>query len=694
MINLLEDIGIKNAGYTLRQRERQIGCNVDIEIPYEAGNIPLYTPQQKIPVRIQRRRIPLIIDRCQYNVTANDYTLTLSCHSEEAELATKAYTKDIVFMSLTPDEIKELTAEREKLKKKPDLCLVKRAEDEFGRGGWTSNEIIKVIAGWLGLRVINNVFSYQVKQIRIPEGVPYIDTIIDLVSVFNPHIYLDGSTLFILDSKTRRGGTVSINKALQISESYDYNRKPPKVVIEGYEGEFIPAKSPYKTYEDDYKKVLINFYGLRFYIETYGNLITETAISTSHENYNDIKAGDVFTTNYEIKKYFRNVYGEKGELVYSRTVRYRWRKTYIDVPLIQDIPAFIKDYWEIIANHIPWVGTVTQERFILEDCVNEEEVHIWHFVHHQFEKPRQDSCIATSPDFSGRYQPVIVKVIGQYCYFTSHNSEILGAKHYIPLARVSFIYKFWTDSYLGKDKQGKLFYEEEDVFGPISIIEADNYDEEDEERVFLRYQPLCETKETEMAPSYNLLPEYPEACTDIKALFSEIYGIKGFIEIKTKRYVEMPDSEAHREIIQVKKVGKDKQFELTESQDNLIYSPIPASPIKRRTMQIVVEDEIPDATIDCPPQKHNLQIIDWVDARNIHRYCKQNLSRGKLTREYVLPVAIPVDMGWGVRLNAINAPGGKILNDRNAFRGFISQYTISHYGIEQETRLTVEGEIE
>jgi len=686
-------LGRSDREFVIEYLPDRLGKSVTLSIPYNPGSIPSYDPNDEFIVTLKGQRIPVFVEKVQYETSSREYVVKLTCNSRETKLAAKSFTKGLEFLSLTKSETAKFQTEWDKVAQKTYCPLIISNCDEYGRGGWSAVSIIERLAAYMGLSVVCNIYPYWVKQVRIPEGIPFIDAIIDLAAVFEPFITVDAGTLFVLDIARGYGGNITIKKGRMVSENEEYSVTPPRVTVEGHEGPFDLNYAEYTHYNSSHKHVKISLYGLDFYISSYGDLIEETNAIMSHEKADDVEEGELFILQYEKVKFYRAIYGEKGERVYRKNIKWALRKVIIDVPGDGDfvewsLTTALEDAWSEIMDALGVVNADDmQKEFIIEDVIIDEEVNYWHCSTYHFENPRQDSTLPTAEQFTGLYKPVNVRVRSQFCYFDSD----IDTRIWLPLARVEFDYKWYTDTLFDDTENGIPYGDQTDVYGPICLLEEDGAPTETT-RSLQRYQALCETKENAPAEGTDLIPEEPDLCDDIPTLVVTLYQARGCIESRSITLTEEPDSEHYKENTWIKGIGNDGRWGVAHFDTKTIHAPLPRNPTELRKQRIQISSNDTAAIADAPPLYVNLQVIDWLDAARVLSNVKRKASRGKITRQYVLPYILPVEPGWGVTLAGQTGPGGAILKDRTTFKGMIKSFQITREGTTAETSIFVRGE--
>ena len=199
-MELINEIGVTCSGYTIEQAGQVLGQEVEIEIPYQAESLPSYSPKDQFSFSLFGRRYNVFVESVEYKADRRGFVARIKTYTKERELTLKSYSKELRFLALTHREYKEFQNEWGKYKNLLFVPLIRLTDDEFGRYAWSSGDIINYLGVLAGFsQVLNNCFPYWVRQIRVPQGVPFIEVILDLVALFNPLIFGDANTLYIID---------------------------------------------------------------------------------------------------------------------------------------------------------------------------------------------------------------------------------------------------------------------------------------------------------------------------------------------------------------------------------------------------------------------------------------------------------------------------------------------------------------
>ncbi len=161
---------------------------------------------------------------------------TVSGFSQEYEYTRKAPNFDISLFSMTAREMAEYINEFPI----PDSKVYMRYSDEFGIGGWTMHTIAEKLVAWMGLTIENNLPDYAMSDFSISVGSTYFESLVGLVSEFDPIIVLSGGILFILERNgagVLMSGGVTLGGSERRSVDREYAPKPGCIKVEGGEGQ-------------------------------------------------------------------------------------------------------------------------------------------------------------------------------------------------------------------------------------------------------------------------------------------------------------------------------------------------------------------------------------------------------------------------------------------------------------------------
>lgn len=216
------------------------------EISFSEPGEHSYTPGEEITLsdsRLSRSRSLVVMSVNYTEDGEGGLSTTVSGFSPEYKYTRKAPNCDISFFTMSPKE----QTDYEKEDAKPDSEVYIRTGDEYGARGWTMHSIIRKIAGWMGLTIINNLPDYDISDFSISLGSTFFEALNGLVSEFEPLIVLVDRTLYILE----RNGAGALNMGgitpvgfTNRSVDGEYIPKPGCIRVEGSEGKYVASKDP------------------------------------------------------------------------------------------------------------------------------------------------------------------------------------------------------------------------------------------------------------------------------------------------------------------------------------------------------------------------------------------------------------------------------------------------------------------
>lgn len=163
--------------------------------------------------------------------------------SDVARLARYAPQKTLMYISMSEDEKLSFDHMNHFTYDHLDYVPLIRIGDRYGRKAWYVNDVIRDLVSRIPLDCVVNTYNYMVRQVVADPGRSYIDTILTLVSMFEPIVYIDGGVLYILQEPLR-GGSVRFGgiTGARYSMIYSPETRVKKIVVEGGLGPFREDK--------------------------------------------------------------------------------------------------------------------------------------------------------------------------------------------------------------------------------------------------------------------------------------------------------------------------------------------------------------------------------------------------------------------------------------------------------------------
>lgn len=160
--------------------------------------------------------------------------------ADVARLARYAPQKTLMYMSMSEDEKLSFDHMNRFTYDHLDYVPLIRVGDRYGRKAWYANDVIRDLVSRIpGLDCTVNTYNYMVRQVVAGSDRSYIDTVLSLVSMFEPIVYIDGGTLYILQEPLRAGsvrfGGIT---GVRYSMMYSPDTRVKKIVVEGGLGPF------------------------------------------------------------------------------------------------------------------------------------------------------------------------------------------------------------------------------------------------------------------------------------------------------------------------------------------------------------------------------------------------------------------------------------------------------------------------
>lgn len=296
---------------TFSQQNNPPFGQVEIDLETLGG---AYNVGDSIAVAIAGQDINCYVTKISKELSTNGWRQKIQAVTQLGKIAEKASKKKQIFMTMSVTEYEDFTRDFhpytqrriEHLEYNPQIKL----GDKYGNGGWTSQEIIEILASMMGITIgANTTLNYPIRQFSVEPEQTFMNAIFSLTSIFEPLLYYEGGKLFIIDSSSGEenwaGGWTPTNTRLVI-EKITENDKPTQIRVLGNLGEFKPEK--YKGYAGNISQVS---FGVRLGnafipVTITGNYHIETSTSTF---------GDTQTT---VEKYIvTDIFGNDSWVVYE-----------------------------------------------------------------------------------------------------------------------------------------------------------------------------------------------------------------------------------------------------------------------------------------------------------------------------------------------------------------------------------------
>lgn len=195
--------------------------------------------------RLSRSRSLVVMNVNYTEDQTGGVSTTVSGFSNEYKYMRKSPSCDISFFTMTSDEKHDY---EDNENPKPDSEVFIMKGDEYGVGGWSMHSIVRKIACWMGLSIVNNLPDYWISDFSISLGSTYFESINSLISEFEPLIVLVGRKLYILErggaGEFRASGSITPAGFTNRSVDGEYIPAPGCIKVEGNEGKYITAKDP------------------------------------------------------------------------------------------------------------------------------------------------------------------------------------------------------------------------------------------------------------------------------------------------------------------------------------------------------------------------------------------------------------------------------------------------------------------
>jgi len=334
----------------------------ELDVPYKVGD--------QLDVNIMGVDEKIDIAGIRQSANEGGWATEIHGFGEGYELMTKCPKKTLSYISMTEDEYDDFMFEfGGSLGKTVDyleyIPLV-RTSDEYGCGGWTSVDIMTDLAVRMGLSLETNINSYDVRQYSSNAGMPFIEAIAGLVSMFDPIVVLVEDIIFVIDGTDLGasviGGAYEPYKCNVISQEIIVGQPSDQLIVKGVLGEFLADK--YRGYAKNtelFQTILGDAIQLQF---TYYGVPRNDSSGYGEQDYGSI--------NYD-RWVARDVHGNDSFQYYEKrmTIESKWftEGDYIGYPYYMKIGA--SNYYTLVT---------------LED----EGFNAYRNTHYKYSQPIQD----------------------------------------------------------------------------------------------------------------------------------------------------------------------------------------------------------------------------------------------------------------------------------------------------------------
>ncbi|MFQ5863157.1 MAG: hypothetical protein ACE5IC_08535 [Candidatus Brocadiales bacterium] len=230
----------------------------------ELGSLGGYQPGDSVQVSVGGELREFLVDGVSKELGTRGWTQRLSVLSPMWLEGKKSPKKKQIFLTLSQaqyDEFQNDYAGREAdLEYRPLI----RLGDEYGEGGWDSNQIIETLGWSAGVTVHSSLPAYWVKQFTVEPDTPILTAINNLLSPMEPFIYSVGGHLFITEGGVYEDdfgaeNMLDLSDVRMVREEVVRKDKPTQIRLQGNLGRFRPErfKGPIttETYQMVWEKV-------------------------------------------------------------------------------------------------------------------------------------------------------------------------------------------------------------------------------------------------------------------------------------------------------------------------------------------------------------------------------------------------------------------------------------------------------
>lgn len=227
----------------LTQRPDAISEIAELELSSLGG----YQPGDSVQVSVGGELRGFLVDGMSNELSTGGWTQRLSMLSPMWLEGKKSPKKKQIFLTLSQtqyDEFQKDYAGREThLEYHPRI----RIGDEYGEGGWDSNQIVAALGRLVGITVHSNLPAYWIKQFTVEPDTPLLNAIQKLVSPMEPFIYSIGGHIFITEGGAFEDdfGAENVRELTgvrMVREEVVRKDKPTQIKLFGNLGRFRPER--------------------------------------------------------------------------------------------------------------------------------------------------------------------------------------------------------------------------------------------------------------------------------------------------------------------------------------------------------------------------------------------------------------------------------------------------------------------
>ena len=227
----------------LTQRQDAISEAAELEL----GGLGGYQPGDRVQVGVGGELREFLVDGVSNELSTRGWTQRLSVLSPMWLEGKRSPKKKQIFLTLSQaqyDEFqKDYTGSEARLEYRPWI----RIGDEYGEGGWDSNQIIDALGRLAGITIHSSLPAYWIRQFAVEPDTSVLNAIWKLVSPMEPFIYSVGGHIFITEGGAFEddfgaGNAHELTGVRMVREEVVRRDKPTQIKLLGNLGRFRPER--------------------------------------------------------------------------------------------------------------------------------------------------------------------------------------------------------------------------------------------------------------------------------------------------------------------------------------------------------------------------------------------------------------------------------------------------------------------
>ncbi len=213
----------------------------------ELGGLGGYQPGDSVQINLGGELRDFLIDETSSELSTRGWTQRLSMLSPMWLEGKKSPKKKQIFLTLSQTQYGEF--QKDYAGREADLEYHPwiRLGDEYGEGGWDSNQIIEALGRLAGLTVHSSLPAYWVKQFTVEPDTPILTAINNLVRPMEPFIYSIEGHVFITDGGAYEDdlgqeNRLDLSDVRTVREELIRKERPVQIKLRGNLGRFRPER--------------------------------------------------------------------------------------------------------------------------------------------------------------------------------------------------------------------------------------------------------------------------------------------------------------------------------------------------------------------------------------------------------------------------------------------------------------------